>query len=51
MTKLRSGPNSVPVGWLTFAASMAPATWSMPIIREASCIGSTSTRTANFCDP
>jgi len=30
---------------------MACATWSIPIIRDASCCGSTSTRTANFCDP
>jgi hypothetical protein len=36
---------------LTFAAAIAWATWSIPIILDASCCGSTSTRTANFCDP
>ena len=41
----------MPVGRLTLAAAIACATWSIPIIRDASCCGSTSTRTANFCDP
>ena len=27
------------------------ATWSIPIWRAASCVGSTSIRTANFCAP
>ena len=41
----------VPVGRLEFALEIAPATSSMPIDRAASSRGSTSTRTANFCDP
>ena len=41
----------VPVGRFEFALLMALATSSMPIERAASSRGSTSTRTANFCDP
>ncbi len=50
-TKFRCGPYSVPVGRLTFAVETACAISSIPICREASCVGSTSIRTANFCAP
>ena len=45
------GPNSVPVGRLTFWSLIAWATSSMPMPREASARGSTWTRTAYFCPP
>jgi hypothetical protein len=41
----------VPVGRLTLAPLIASETWSIPIWRAASCVGSMSMRTAYFCAP
>ena len=50
-TTFLSSPYIVPVGRLTFALVMAVATSSRPIPCVASLCGSTSMRTAAFCEP
>ena len=46
-----SVPQSVPVGTFTLPFCTAVATSSMPILRAASCCGSSWIRTAYFCEP